>query len=178
MVDQENKPKRKKVPAYRSYPAVVNPVDGVADAFSEILTLSEECREASDNFPNPDHPKAQAFGEIADVLEGVSEVDLSDLPDWAQELSVHTSEMRPSDKRRSPSRATRLDNACTILRDVAQTLRDKADEVEAEEEPEDAEEKTSWQERQDALDDVRAKADELEEAAGEVEGQEFPGLYG
>lgn len=129
----------------------------IEDAKSELETLGEECRSASDNFPNQDHPKAQAFAEAADALEGIS-ID-TDCPELATDLVVAYTEEVPRRKNHSPSRASRRGNTVAMLTAAKEVLED-------------------WECKGDDVDDAQALANELDYAIGEAKGVEFPGLYG
>lgn len=127
----------------------------IEDAKSELETLGEECRSAADNFPNQDHPKAQAFAEAADALEQIS-VD-TDCPEEVGEQTVTYTEMIPRRKRHNASRASRRDNAVAALSAAKDVL-------------------DGWEGADQ--DDAQQLANEVDDAIGSAEGVEFPGLYG
>lgn len=133
----------------------------VSDAVAALAELGEECRAAADNFASPDHPKAQAFAEAADVLEGVQEPEV---PDCCSDVVVSYGESVPRRKRHSPGRAVRCYNAASALSACAEAVREWADD------PANAD--------HDDLDAATQLADELEGIASEVEGVEFPGMFG
>ena len=108
----------------------------VEDAFSEIEELGNECQEAANNFPNPSHPKAEAFSDVAQELQGVSQPDEIDIPEdgpistlspipQITDLQIQV----PSDRRRQTSRAIRLANAVSKLQAALDTLTTYRDDV-------------------------------------------------
>lgn len=183
--------------AYKSTPAKGSISSLISDGYGEIAELGEECRSASDNFPNSEHPKAQAFAEAADTLEGVSEADV---PDCLSEndAEVSYSLLVNKDKRKGTARHARCSNACGKLTAAADGIRALIEELSAEkgalesrledvnkgtlEEGDDALTADEMQERIDLLEtrdsDLEELADQLESDAGDCEGVEFPGLYG
>lgn len=138
-------------------------VSGVLeDGVSILNDLGSECTEAADNFPNYDHPKAEAFREAASPIEDLS-LDV-DLPEDLAASEVEYVESRPRRKRHNPSRASRRDNAVAMLQAGLEGMQAwLEDEANAEHEK---------------RDEVSSLCTDVENAISEAEGVEFPGLYG
>lgn len=191
------KPKtpRKKRETYRTH-AVNEPISSaIENAYSELADLASECNDAAGNFSNSSHPKAEAFSEAASTLENESQDDFPDSPAGIPDLleTKFTWHKRmPTDKRHGPSRTVRLENAVSALsaaveaiREASQTLTDADDSTEADREnspagdgsAEDVDpvQKHDREEYAQALNDF---ADGLEATVGNVDGVEFPGMYG
>lgn len=135
----------------------------IEDAVSALTELGEECTGAADNFPNSDHPKAEAFREAGSTLEGIS-VEVGDLPDDLAEQTVQYQEAVPRAKRRSPSRSVRCSNACAMLQASADRLQEWLDD--------------DANKDHDDRGDVETLISECESAISEAEGVEFPGMFG
>ncbi|MNL09165.1 hypothetical protein D3C87_1299140 [compost metagenome] len=154
------KKKAKRRPAYKLVQRATNMSAAVSDAFSEIESLAEEMRETYDNMDGNGlgaTEKCQAAGSAADALECATEVDV---PECLVDVEVHYSESVNVRKNRGPSRAARLSNAVSVL-EAAKAAAEEADLVED----------AAAAERDDFV-------SELESAIGEVEGTEFPGMFG
>lgn len=138
-------------------------VSSVCDAYSALEELGSECREVADNASEglSQTQRIQTFDETAGVLENLSEPDV---PECVQDLAINYSEEVPRSKRRAPSRAVRCANAASVLTAAAEALEEWLDD-EANAEHEDR-------------DEVESLRDQLQNDAGEVEGCEFPGMYG
>jgi hypothetical protein len=168
----------------------------ISDGVQELTDLGEECRNASDNFPNSSHPKAEAFGEVADVLENVEAPGLDDLPDELVNEQLAWNESIPKDKRRQASRDVRRTNAVGQLEIARDRLNEWADEQETsleeakETDEENAEEvaeaspgaialvESMRKELEEQIAKAREVAEELDEIIGNTSDLEFPGLYG
>ena len=157
---------------------------------SELESLAEECREIVDNASEglKNTQRIQTFEQTADTLEGI-DVNV-DIPDSLTDEVVDWSEGEQTRKGRSLSRADRRDNAIAGAQAVAERCREieNEDEPELEERREDetdegwSERESMWNAEHDEWetrkDDACTLADTLEELIGEVEGCEFPGMYG
>lgn len=138
----------------------------ISDAYSEITSLAEEMQEAYDNMTgggmSDDHPKVSLVSEARDTLDGI-EVMWPEVPDVLDGIEVTWHEQIPKDKRHKTARWARLANACAALSAAADAVREAPG-------PEDNAE--DFEEAQTKL------ADALEETMGEVEGVEFPTMFG
>ena len=136
----------------------------VSDAYSEIASLAEEMQEAYDNMTGggmtDEHPKVTLVSEAKDTLDGKDEPEVPDILDG---IEVNWSEQIPKDKRHRIARWARLANACATLGAAADAVREAHG-------PEDNAE--DFEEAQTEL------VDALEETMGEVEGVEFPTMFG
>ena len=130
--------------------------DAVSEAFGEIQALAEEMREAFDNTPESlqSSVAGEARGEAADNLEQIEEVDV---PDALKDVQLQWQDAHEAKGRRGLSRSKRRENAISILQSVMSLL----DENEDSESDENSEFYTA-----------------LENAIGEMESVEFPGMYG
>lgn len=135
-------------------------VQGALDfAREELEALADECDEAYNNFPNQDHPKAQAFSEAASELQNISGLD-DDLPESLHDLSVVYHESVPRRRSHNPSKSSRRDNAVSALNAVVSVLTDLENPTD-----EDAETAASM-------------VSNCEDAMSYAEGVEFPGMFG
>jgi adenylate kinase family enzyme len=157
---------------------------------SELEELANECREIVDNASEglSQTQRIQTLGETADALESVE--TSVDIPDSLTDEVVDWTEQEPQRRNRGLSRASRRDNAIAGAQAVAERCR----EIENEDDPDEPEQGAdetdeAFQARMaeyeeedkqlaDKKSDATALADELENLIGEVEGLEFPGMYG
>lgn len=139
-------------------------VDALSAAFSDIESLQDEMQSWYDNMPEglQSGNKGEAVSEAADALSNVSEVEVPNtLTDNAQFMALTVS-VGPLKKR--ASRASRLDYALGLL----QTARDEVDgHINAE-----------TVRAEDVKEEAQSVIDELDTAISELEGLEFPGMYG
>lgn len=165
--------------AYKSVERKGTVMSLIEEGYSELEELGNECQEASDNFPNSNHPKAEAFGEVASTLTGLSMPDTDAIEAADADGEVTYFEQVNRDKRKGPSRAIRAANAAAKLTGAASALRSKIEELNEQELPDQPE---AADLAKDAIDEkvsgLETLADELEDHANEAEGVEFPGLYG
>ncbi|CAA2367836.1 hypothetical protein [Xylella phage Bacata] len=147
-------------------------VSAISDAISSLEELGSECREIVDNASEnlQQTSRIQTFEETASTLEGISEPDI---PDCIADLPINYNEQRSTRKGRGESRAVRRDNALAVI----SAAREAADEWI----------NTRTGEHEDAGssidDDEEAQAvvefvGELENLESDIEGCEFPGMYG
>ncbi len=155
---------RKRVPAYK-YEQRRGDIGDMSAAFSEVESLAGECQEIVDNASEglSNTQRIQTLGETADRLGNVSEVDV---PECIASLVIDYSESVNTNKRRSPSRAVRMENAVTILQagvDAAQGIIDETDNEDYDE---------------DERAEIEEFINEIESVISEIEGAEFPGMFG
>lgn len=152
--------KRKKTPAYRLHAMTEQDLGSLSDdAFSEVESLAEEMQDGFANMDSNnlgDTEKCVAYGEAADALETVSQVEV---PECISHLNVTPSELRPTRKGRGTSRATRLANAVSWLEACVEAA-NEADLTEA------------------AADERDEYVNEVENAINELNDVNFPGMYG
>ena len=165
--------KRAKKPTHKTTSTLI--ADGISQAFSEIEELGSSMREWFDNCNEnlQQSDKMQTVEQTADTLEGLSEPDL---PDW---LTPEQSDEGPRfdhvEANITPlaysrrSRATRCSDTASLLQNIV----DRLNEIEEEEEA-----KKEKDKNQDKIDEIGSLRDELENAISELEGCEFPGMYG
>lgn len=137
-----------------------NVAETIANAFSELTSLAEECREIVDNASEglSQTNRIQTLETTASALEGLDEPEV---PGWIAPTKVTYAQWENSRKGRGLSRADRAGQAVAML-DAA------IDVLEGEKEDADS----------DKVDELTALIDECETAKGEAEGAEFPGMYG
>lgn len=136
--------------------------DAVSEAFGDLQGLGDEMREwegnISEKFSNTE--KYSQVSEAADTLESLNEVDVPDTFE-KEELTFNVPQLSPRQLSRK-SRADRRDDATMLLDIAIERLNEIVDD---EEKPQD------YREAAEAL------RDELDNAKGEAEGVEFPGMY-
>lgn len=131
----------------------------IEDAYSTIEELASEMQEAYDNMP-----ESLQGGDVGkrrqEAADNLSNLDKPDIPDDALEVStVFLPSLDTS------SRAKRASEAADMLNTAAGTIREQIDKMEeAAEKPDTSE--------------LEELADKLEEDSSELEGIEFPGMYG
>lgn len=155
-----------------SYKSVeqVGSVGSVADAISELQSLGEECREIVENAEGglAETARIQTFDETASALEGISEPDV---PECIDEVSITYYEQRSRRKARGASRAVRCSNAVAVLQAASEAAKQWLDDTEA------APEDTSSDD-EERRDEVLTFIYELDNIISDVEGCEFPGMFG
>lgn len=152
--------------AGKSYKAqkCVSTVGDIEDAMSIIEELASEMREGYDNMEgaNMGHlPKCEAMGEAADTLENVS---TPDIPEALQDIPITYTEWVKRSKREGPSRQVRLDNAVarlTAAKDALESHKDDNEDLD-----------------EDIVADLDSLVSELDDIISNVEGVEFPGMFG
>lgn len=170
-------------------------VSSVSDAYSELVSLGEECREIVDNAAEglDQTQRIQTLDETAGELENLSEPDV---PEHVADLEIGYSDSVPTRKGRSPSRATRRDNAVAILQGAISALEQKqadleeiANADEAEAEPAEAAPATvngdgaepaklTAEQAQEQADEIASLISELQDTVDSVESLDFPGMFG
>lgn len=131
----------------------------VEDAMSEVESLQDEMQSWYDNLSEgfQQTEKAERIQEAADVLSNVSGMGI-DVPDEFSEVNtVYFPSLKVN------SRADRAAEAASMLQAATDAAREHAENREQDEEQDELD--TSW-------------IDEVEEAIGELESVEFPGMYG
>jgi hypothetical protein len=143
------------------------PVDSlVDDAFSVIEELAGEMREGFDNMEGGNlgnTQKCQTYGETADTLESIEKPEM---PDCLSEIET----VRFPTVSKSTSRAHRASEAASDLNVAADAIDEWVTDRRAEDKSEDEEELD--------LDGLDSLAEDLRNAASELEGCEFPGMFG
>lgn len=138
--------------------------DAVSDAFSDIESLAGEMDEWKSSLEGTNFESSSKFESISAALECLEDKQPPDT-DGFDDLEVEYAEgVKKSTKRRGASRAARLGNAVNALNAVIEVLSDLAD----------SDEETDEDRKQNAG-DLR---DSLQEAVDEVDGVEFPGMFG
>lgn len=145
--------------------------DAVEYAYGEISDLAEEIRTVVDDAsgtPRENTQRMQTLGETADALEGIG--DAPDVPDEIEcyvEWVINT--------RRGLSRSDRRDNATNALDAAISAIEDWISDQET-----DGGDEGGDGEEPEAVDvsDAETLRDDLENAKGELENVEFPGMRG
>jgi hypothetical protein len=129
--------------------------DAIGNAFSQLEELGTECREVVDNTAAPGLSGTQrilTLDETANVLEGLSPPDI---PNELANIEVEYDDTLP----RRAGRGVRATSAVGIIEAVVQVLH-------------------AIDENDPRHGEASGLADELENIAGEVEGCDFPGMFG
>lgn len=145
------------------YETMTGTVSSVEDAYSALEELGGECREIVDNAPEGlnQTDRIQTFEESASTLEYLS---TPDVPECVRDLAISYSYATPRRKRQSTSRAVRRDNELAVVQAAVAALEEwLEDEANAE---------------HDDRDEVETFKDQLESDASDIEGCEFPGMFG
>ncbi len=146
---------KKKAAMPKKAPAVdkMDYPDAINTAFDEIETLAEEMRNWHDGMPEnlQNGDKGGRVEECADLLENVQYIDLP------EELASEGTDEEIVTVAKLPNRASRADRlgwAINLLSGAAEIVKKKGG------------------------DEAMTFADELESAVQELEGAEFPGMFG
>lgn len=101
--------------AYKMQQSEATIADAVSNAFSDLSSLAEECREIVDNAPPglDQSQRIQTFDETAGQLESLNEPDVPEK--FGDEKVTYVEQIN---KRRGPSRAVRCSNAVARLQAV------------------------------------------------------------
>lgn len=157
----------------KSRPRVVAPPPrevGLLDAIGEVLAicegLGEEMRSWADNMPESKQSssKHDEVEQAADTLEEQAQADpVTSAPDQAFLNEIKITIQDPTPKRQARSRSTQLGDAMVILTSVMECLNSKFVEFEA-----DDVKHAAAKEIHDALEDIESN----------LQGVEFPGMFG
>lgn len=150
---------------YKIVPCKGTVSDAVADAFSEAESLKDEMEEWKSSLEGTNFEQSDRFSRISEAYDTLeSNCEAPDVPDSLGDLEVEWAEGRKkSVKRRGPSRAARLGNATSALAAVVDLLREVEDDDERE---------------QDVREAAGELANNIEEKKDELDGVEFPGMFG
>jgi hypothetical protein len=137
--------------------------DAASEAYEELQTLAEEMRQWADSIEEKfSHTeKYERISEAADTLENIQEPDYCD---YAKNMTIKITDL-PKRKRGHP-RAHRCTQACYILDVCIETLEYRIEDIK--------DDKSAETE----CNECSTLRDDLEQAKGEAEGVEFPGMYG
>ena len=145
----------------------------IEDAFSVIEGLAEEMREGYDNMESGNlgaTQKCQTYGETADTLEGVQAPELPDCLSQIETVRYPTISKSTGRAHRAGEAASDLNLAADAIEEWVTEKREMLDER-------DDDDNEAIEDELD-LDGLDALVESLREAAGEVEGCEFPGMFG
>lgn len=178
-------PKRKLTPNKKKRPRAKAPdprqvglIDAIGEVMSECETLAEEMQSWADNMPE-NKQGGDKHGEVEAAAETLNEA-VSDDPSGAEDASwlneIKITIQDPTPRRQSYSRSARLGQASTILQAVIEQLEEYDADHDADgnkiEPPLDAK---TVSEREDTAKEWK---DKLEEIDGNLQGVEFPGMFG
>lgn len=145
----------------------------IEDAYAAIEELAGEMREGYDNMEGGNlgsTQKCQTYGETADTLEGVN---APDLPDALNNIEV----IRYPSTSKSTGRAHRASEAASDLNLAADAIEEWVTDKREMLDERDDDDNEETEEELD-LDGLDSLVEELRDAAGNVEGCEFPGMFG
>ncbi len=199
---------KKRAPAYKTEMRKTSVVSAIEEANGEREALAEEMRGWVDNMEEKfsTTSRFEAANSAADALEGIDEVDTGGLDDDTQGIEFDVGIQVAARKGRGLSRATRAGNVASLFGAVAETLTTRAEALRAvatereeiEEAKREKEEKkkaaTEAGEEEDVEEDdydgpdseelnnwadlCEECAQACEQARDELEGVEFPGMFG
>lgn len=160
------RPKRER--AVAPAPREVGLLDAIGEVMADAEELGQEMRDWADNMPESKQSsqKYDEVSECADTLENVAGNDpvTSETMSFLNDIKITIQDLTP--RRRGYSRASRLAQALGVLSDVINALEEfKPDDK-------DAKERLRKEETAGGLRDA------LEEEQGNLEGVEFPGMFG
>jgi hypothetical protein len=126
----------------------------VADAYSELETLGEECREVSENMPESTQSSARytALSDSGDTLVGL---EAPDVPESLSDIKITFQQYQPASRTRPLGRGLRRDNAVMALQAAVDALKSR-----------------------EADEDADGLSTLLDDAIQEAQGCEFPGMFG
>lgn len=172
-------------PSYKHEPKTGRVEDAILNAMSELTEeLGGEMRDWYDSMPDPirDSSKGDSVNEVADALEGLDQPDLDGLPKEVLDIQATWTEARKvRGKQKTPSRNVRRDNASAKIGAARDALRDWCDEQESQLEEAAAGagvEEEEGKEHEELIERVRDLADKLDEMTDEIDGLDFPGMFG
>lgn len=142
-------------------PRDVGLLDAIGEVMSELETLGQEMRDWADNMPESRQgsDKHAEVEQCADTLEEQANADPVEAEGMAGLNDIKISIQDPTPTLRGNSRPARLAQALSVLSQVMATL-----------------EAHSWLvELKEVADKLHASLEEIE---GELEGIEFPGMFG
>lgn len=157
--------------------------DALSEGMSELESLQEEMQAWYDNMPESlqSGDKGCAVEECAQALQAWENVTLPDAMETADEGGVtETGAKSPNvghlrfeivrDNRRRRSRNDRRNEACNLIRAAVDAVREELADTETDDEREDPYVETRA--------DIDSACEDLESMLDEVEGADFPGMYG
>ena len=144
----------------------------VEDAYSTITDLQSEMQEWADNMEEK-FSSTEKYGRISEAAETLGNyTDSPDVPEYLAELPAEA----VLDNKKNPSRATRCGNATCYLDGALGSIEAFLEALEKKDSPE-ATSKTPEQ-----IEEIKSEVEELQgtldECKSEIEGVEFPGMYG
>lgn len=158
--------------SYKTVTRTSTVASAVPDAIAEIEELASEMQEAYDNMTgggmSDNHPKVELVSNARDALEGK---EAPDIPEILEDIPVTYTEQIPKDKRHKIARWARLANACSALQACVEAVAE-APSDNGLEGPAAAHYVEELEEAKSSL------TSELEDIISEVEGVEFPTMFG
>jgi hypothetical protein len=152
------KPHTRKMRAFPPPPREVGLLDAISEALSDITDLAQEMREWADSMEDRfgSTQKYQDVDQTADTLENID--DPVDLPTMAYINEIKITLQDPTPRKRGYSRSARCMHAAGILTAVMEKLDEEiGEQIE-----------NNMTELKDALEVIES----------ELQGVEFPGMYG
>lgn len=155
--------KKKRAPkAIAPPPRDVGLLDAIGEVLADVEGLGEEMRAWADNMPESKQggDKHSEVETAADTLEEAANADPVDETTMAFLNEIKITVQDPTPRRRGFSRSARLGQSIDLLGSVIMALEEYQNKD---------------QEKQAVADDLR---DSLNEIEGNLQGVEFPGMYG
>jgi chromosome segregation ATPase len=150
----------------KNYKMVARKADletALGEAFSEIESLRDEMEEWKSSLEGTNFEQTERYSRIEEAQDTLDDALNSqpDVPDSLAGLEVEWHEGVKKSKRRGPSRAARLGNASNAIGAVIDLLTDK-----------DSEDPDA------GADETTSLLSQLEEIRDNIDGVEFPGMFG
>lgn len=155
------KPKKKRTPrAQAPAPREVGLLDAIGEVMAEVGDLAQEMRDWADNMPESKQgsSKHDEVEGCADTLEGVQDPVDHETMAFLNEIKVTIQD--PTPRRRGFSRADRLGQAIDTLGTVMMKL-EEYENIDSN--------------KQSVADELHSELDNIE---GELQGVDFPGMFG
>lgn len=162
-----SRPKKKRAPrAVAPAPREVGLLDAIGEVMAICEGLAQEMHDWADNMPeskqsSQKHDEVEAAAETLDEAVGDDPIDGKNEQAFLNEIKITIQD--PTPKRQARSRATQLGDATSILLDVI----DKCEDAAAD--------KTHTEEQCNTASEIK---DALEDIESNLQGVEFPGMFG
>lgn len=152
----------------------------IGDAYSELQSLRDEMREWADNLENGNlghTDRGQRVAEAADALDNVAD-DEPEMELGEFDPQITYAEQINRRKGKPASRSVRCSNASSMLGAVIEALETEMEKLEEGEDDVDLKEEAEGDDKDDPKEKLEELRDHLQNTVDEIDGIEFPGMYG